>query len=122
MIKCRIEQLRTESECAWILSIPATAVADTIVRFVALHFEKIEQVRFSDKCSGVSAVIERDNQVYTLLLDGAAIPVTKIWLEAVTSILTETAINGWSITSHIDQDFTSNNEIVTVCIFVDPPI
>ena len=109
-IPCTIEILRNQAETAWLFTIPMEKVPDTIVLLTALQYGKLTQIKFTSQRTAVLSA-------HTLTLDGAAVAVTDVWLEAVMGMFLDCLLNGWSPAAHLDQDF----EDTAVCISIAPP-
>ena len=114
-ITCQIESLAASGETVWTFSLPASVLPDAVILLSALVYEKTNQVKFA--CQDHTAQLCAAPDGFWLNLDGMQIAVTKVWLEAVLGMLLDTCVNGWSVTSHIDQEF--ENTSVTVAVL--PP-
>ena len=114
-IFCNIETLSLPGETAWVISIPGEAVSDAALRLSGLRYGKVNRLKFQDKSH--IAMLSTGIHGYDLHLDGAQIPVTEVWVEAVLGMLLDVYLQGWSETAHLDQDF--GNVGVTVAVL--PP-
>ena len=121
-MRCKIEKLIAGKEEALIIKIPLKAVTDFIVLFAALHLEKIQSIHLGDKASDCFVNIQRDiaKKVpeYVIRINDETFPIRRTSLEAIASLMTDVAINGWSDVAHIDIEL---NEYISVCFYVESP-
>ncbi len=117
-MNCKIEKLETLGEAAWILSIPAGNVDKLIIQLTAYKFGKQHKISFSDPQTGISITLKRTSTQSALEIGGASIPANEIWLDAVTAMLLDVHLNGWSDTAHLDQDFTTSRDMLSLCVNV----
>ena len=115
-LACTIDSITAPGQDAWILTIAAEDVSDAIIYLTALQYGKITQLRLTDRVK--TADIERNR----LLLNNLSVSITADWLDAVLSMLLDIQLNGWSHPAHLDQDFTTANGEICVCIAVAPPL
>ena len=114
-IVCKIEHLTLQNEQALILSLKSDVVADAAILLAGLLYSKTNKIKFTNHDHTVELRTISDR--YVLSIDGVTVAVTRIWLEAVLGMLLDVCLKGWTITSHLDQDF----ETITVSVAILPP-
>ncbi|MBR2888911.1 MAG: hypothetical protein IKC09_01385 [Oscillospiraceae bacterium] len=120
-ISCSIETITSRKEHLWIITVANDLSADLIVLLTALQYSKLSHITFSGTTN--HAIIRRnDDDSYALRLGQTSLPISSVWLEAIISMLLDVQIHGWSITSHLDQDFPTVWGNVCVCVRVAPPM
>ncbi len=111
-VNCKIESISSPGETAWIISLPEEAAYETAMLLALLNQGKVPQVKFADKSR--SAVIRPESGGYVLVLKDTQATVTQTWLDALTGMLMDVYFNGWSDTSHLDQDLEKMSVTVRV--------
>jgi hypothetical protein len=114
-INCNIQNITSSEESAWIITIAVENVPETIILLTALLQGKIPQIKLTDRRK--TAVICSNR----LLLDDLPVDISATWLEAILSMLLDIQLGGWTVTAHMDQDFTTINGRICVCFAVAPP-
>lgn len=114
-VPCKIEIVSAPGETAWIISLSEAAAFEAALLLAALGQGKVPQAKFADKSR--SAILYCEADQYVLILKDTRVAVTKTWVDALTGMLMDVYFNGWSVTSHLDQDF--GNATVTVAVL--PP-
>lgn len=126
-IVCHIESLSETTEVAWLVSIDIQNVPTTVTYLLALKQGKLNSLVFKDtNCkheaySQMQICCEAEVGIYTIKYSGINVSVSNDWIDAVSNMLIEAALNGWSQLAHIDYEFISSAGIVTLCVGVCPP-
>ena len=114
-INCTIENITSSEESAWIITIAVENVPETIILLTALQHGKISQIKLTDHRKTAAICNDR------LLLGDFPVDISATWLEAILSMLLDIQLGGWTVTAHMDQDFTTSNGRICVCFVVAPP-
>ena len=107
-IDCTIEILSGSQETCWFITLPCQTVASASLLFSALHLGSIPDVCFRDPRTKKCITVCPDS----IMLENQTFPSARYWFEALWHLLTNTAMNGWTDTAHIDKTIpTANGEI-----------
>ena len=120
---CKIEKLSFQNEEAWMIKIPEKTVPYFVVQLAALHLGVIGTTKLVDKASDYTINIYQNTigckSEYKICLNQEEHSISQTSLEAIATLMTRIAINGWSDTAHIDIDIT---EYIYLCFTIEPPL
>ena len=118
-LQCAVELLEDPVEETWMVSIDHADVSAMILLLNGLIFHKIPKITFADKKTSRTVILSAEQgDAYVLQLDDRSVAATKIWMEAILSMLLDVQFEGWGEDAHLDAEFRDRQGAVSVTFSV----